>query len=203
MAPDDRLLGAYFFPIEVGMNLSYEVEEINYRNNGEVDTSRFYVIDSITEKQTEGNQDRYYGYRLRKESLVGASTVLYAIQYLVSDQTIVQQIGNQKSVVFSLPVQEGKSWNANGSASPADEFQYFKVFQTYDRGDTVFQETVQVLEEENYDSLELLDVRIKVYAAQTGLIESLISQLEFCVENDCFGLQEIEFGTTTSMKRVF
>jgi hypothetical protein len=100
-------------------------------------------------------------------------------------------------------VASGKSWNGKPQEFQEDEYTISRAFQAYELTDSTFENTVQVIQEDNQDSIANYDQRIEVYASNIGLIYKVSSQLEFCRETECLGLQQIEFGKTLRMKREF
>lgn len=202
LEPDNILLGLQFYPISVGTEYEFSVEEINYRNTGNVDTSRYFLIDRVLEAQELEGLTEYRGYRYRR-ALSGEESIVSTLTITVDTYHIMRRLGNTKEIIFSFPVKEAVSWDALPGPEQQDTYTFYKAFQPYELSDTVFSQSVQVIEENNQDSLEFLDTRINVYVADSGPVYSLSSQIEFCTLSECFGLKKIEIGTTRRMKRIF
>jgi len=200
LEPNYDRLGFQFFPLGK-QNFTYQVEEIYYRNTGEVDTLRYLLIDQLIDSSKVDNKIILSGYRI-KQDLNGAETVISTVSYSIDNYTVRQGLGNTEEVKLSFPVEEGLEWNGKPKASEPDIFSLFKVFQPYELDDSIYNQTLQVIQEDNQDSIEVFDKRVEVYAADLGMVYKLSSYLDFCTNVDCFGLQEIDSGRTIQMRRV-
>jgi hypothetical protein len=202
VAPNEEVLGLQFFPINSQDHDRFEVEEINYNNDGTIDTTRYVLQDEWNDSIATSNGVKLEGYRFR----IGQNGNKEVVSTIVKNRTsnlAKLKVGNSEEVKLSFPIEEGKSWNGQPQEFEEDEFRMFKAFQSYELGDSIYGNTVQVIQEDNQDSIANFDQRIEVYAAHVGLIYKISSQLEFCRETECLGLQEIEFGQTIRMKRDF
>lgn len=202
LEPDPNILGFQFFPLAMDYQPIYEVEEINYRNDGSIDTTYYQIIDEFTDSTNTGRTIMLQGYRYRENSN-GDREVLNAIQLSRNNLIAIQSLGNVQEVKLSFPVSEAKEWNGTPSELEEDDYTYLKVFQPYELRDTTFTSTIQIIQEDNQDSISNYDQRIEVYAADIGLVYKITSQLEFCRDTECLGLQQIEFGKTIRMRRKF
>ncbi|MFQ3215304.1 MAG: hypothetical protein ACI9XJ_001273 [Marivirga sp.] len=202
MEPNSDLLGFQFYSVAAGDEFIYAVEEINYRNTGAVDTIRYQIIDRILTEEEQGQTRFYSGFRYTKTA-AGAESILSTLSITIDNYSVLRRLGNTKEVHFSFPVKEGLTWDGIPSLDLVDEYAYFKAFQPYTLNDSIFNQSVQVIEEDNQDSLTALDKRVSVYAANLGPIYRLSSQIEFCTLSECFGLKKIEIGKTVRMRRIF
>lgn len=202
VAPNEEILGLQFFPIDFQRNDLYSVEEINYNNDGTVDTSRYFLQDKWTDSIALDGGIKLEGYRYSINQNGDKEIVSTLVKTRTSNFAKLK-LGNSEEVKLSFPVAESKSWNGKPQEFQEDEFTISGAFQTYQLGDSSFENTVQVIQEDNQDSIANYDQRIEVYAANLGLIYKVSSQLEFCRETECLGLQQIEFGKTIRMKREF
>lgn len=200
--PNPDRLGFQFFPISLGENPVFEVEEINYRNDGSIDTLKYFIEDQWIDSIKTDNEIVLQGYRYRITE-VGTRELMSTIVKTRNPQIATQTLGNQQEVKLSFPVNESLEWNGTPSEDEADTYTLYKVFQPYTLNNSVFNSTLQVIQENNQDSVIAYDQRIEVYAADLGLIYQISSQLEFCNETECLGLQQIDFGKTMRMKRKF
>lgn len=200
--PNPDRLGFQFFPLSLETAPVFEVEEINYRNDGTIDTSYYLLQDDWTESMENEQTTVLQGYRERIDQN-GKKEISSTIQAERNPQTASVKLGNEVEVKLSFPVKERLEWNGTPFADEPDEFTLYKVFQPYTLKDSTFGSTLQVIQEDNQDSVLNYDQRIEVYAADIGLIYKITSQLEFCNETECLGLKEIEFGKTLRITRVF
>lgn len=201
VAPNEEILGLQFFPITSQGSELYSVEEINYNNDGSIDTLRYFLQDEWVDSVQLESLIKLEGYRYRLDQS-GNKEIVSTLVKERSDKLASLKVGNSEEVKLSFPVSEGKTWNGTPKEFEEDEFEIFKAFQAYELGDQTFESTVQVIQEDNQDSVSNYDQRIEVYAASLGLIYKVSSQLEFCRETDCLGLQQIEIGRTIRMERV-
>lgn len=202
VAPNEEFLGLQFFPIDFRNIDQYAVEEINYNNDGTIDTSRYLIQDEWNDSISIDGGTRLEGYRYRI-SQNGQKQIVSTITKTRTSNLAKLQLGNTEEVKLSFPIAEDKSWNGVPGEFEEDEFTTFKAFQPYEMADSTFENTVQIIQEDNQDSISNYDQRIEVYAANIGLIHRISSQLEFCRETECLGLQEIDFGKTIRMRREF
>ncbi|GAA5041270.1 hypothetical protein GCM10011506_42830 [Marivirga lumbricoides] len=200
--PNSNRLGFQFFPLSLSQSNIFEVEEINYRNDGTVDTFYYQLEDVWVDSLASDNQIRLQGYRY-KVSRDGSREILSTIEKFRTPHIAVEKLGNEQEVKLSFPVRESLQWNAAPAEQEADTYTLFKVFQPYTLEDSVFDRTVQVIQEDNGDSVIAYDQRIEVYAEDVGLIYKISSQLEFCNETECLGLKQIDFGQTVKLSRKF
>ncbi len=201
LEPDPNRLGFQFFPLSMDYQPVYEVEEINYRNDGSIDTTYYQLIDEFTDSTNSGQTIKLQGYRYRENSN-GEKELLHTIQLSRNNQIAIQSLGNQQEVILSFPVSESKEWNGTPSELEDDVYTYFRAFQPYELGDTTYTSSTQIIQENNQDSVSNYDQRIEVYAANVGLIYKITSQLEFCRDTECLGLQQIDIGQTIRMRRI-
>ncbi len=202
LEPDPNRLGLQFFPLSMDLQPVYEVEEINYRNDGSIDTTYYQLRDEFTDSTQIDETIELSGYRSKIDAN-GESEILHTIQLTRNNQIAIQFSGNEQEVKLSFPVKEAKQWNGLPSELEEDSYTYLEAFQPYELGDTTFTSSVQIIQEDNQDSISNYDQRIEVYAAETGLVYKLTSQLEFCRDTECLGLQQIDFGKTIRMRRKF
>lgn len=200
--PNPDRLGFQFFPLSVSNTPVFEVEEINYRNDGTIDTSNYFIEDQWIDSTKTGNEIVFQGYRYRITA-EGSREIISTIIKTRNPQIATQRLGNQQEVKLSFPVNEALEWNGTPSEDAGDTYTLFKIFQPYTFNDSTFSSTIQVIQEDNQDSVIAYDQRIEVYAAEIGLIYQISSQLEFCNETECLGLQQIDFGKTVRVKRKF
>lgn len=202
IAPKEEFLGLQFFPMNFNSVDKYAVVEINYNNDGTVDTSHYFLqdewIDSVA--TDDGSQLEGYRYRIDKN---GQKEIVSTVVKKRDSKLAKLKIGNFEEVKLSFPLSEGKEWDGNPQEFEKDEFTIYKAFQAYELADSTFENTIQVIQEDNQDSISNFDKRIEVYAASVGLIYKVSSQLEFCRDTDCLGLQQIDFGKTIRMRREF
>lgn len=202
VAPNEEILGLQFFPIDFQNVDRYEVKEINYNNDGTIDTTQYLLQDEWNDSIAINGGVKLEGYRYQINQSGQKSIVSTIVKTRTSNLAILK-IGNSEEIKLSFPVTEGKTWNGTPEEFEEDYFTIQQAFQSYELGDSTYENTVQIIQEDNQDSISNYDQRIEVYAANTGLIYRISSQIEFCRDTECLGLQEIEFGKTLIMRKEF
>ena len=202
VAPNDKLLGLQFFPVIPQSIEIYNVQEISYNNDGSIDTSRYLIQDEWIGSVLGDDENKLEGYRYRINQ-DGQKEILSTVVKSRSSKLAKFKIGNSEELKLSFPISEGKTWDGKPQEFEVDDYSIYKAFQSYQLGDSLFESTVQVIQEDNQDSIANFDQRIEIYAESVGLIYKISSQLEFCRETECLGLQQIDLGKTVSMTRLF
>ncbi len=202
VAPNQEILGLQFFPMEFNEIERYSIVEINYNNDGTIDTSRYFLQDEWIDSIAIDGGSKLEGYRYRI-TLDGQKEIVSTITKSRTSSLAKLNLANSEEVKLSFPIAENKTWNGSPQEFETDEYTIIKAFQSYELADSTFENTVQVIQEDNQDSISNYDQRIEVYAANIGLIYRISSQLEFCRDTECLGLKEIEFGKTIRMRKEF
>lgn len=202
VAPNEEFLGLQFFPIDFQDVDKYAVEEIHYNNDGTIDTIHYFLQDEWNDSIAINGGAKLEGYRYRIDQN-GQKKIESTIVKTRTSNLAAFRKGNSEEVKLSFPLAEDKNWNGTPNEFEEDMFTIFKAFQSYELADSTFENTVQVIQEDNQDSISNYDQRIEVYAANVGLIYRISSQIEFCRDTECLGLQEIEFGKTIRMRKEF
>jgi len=202
VVPNKDILGLQFFPMDYQNIEKYSVEEINYNNDGTVDTSHYFYQDEWIDSVSIDGGVKLEGYRYRI-SQNGQKEILSTILKSRTANLAKLKLGNREEVKLVFPISENKKWNGQPDEIEGDEYSIYKAFQSYELADSTLENTVQVIQEDNQDSISNYDKRVEVYAANVGLIYKISSQIEFCRDTECLGLQEIEFGRTIRMRKEF
>lgn len=202
VAPNEEILGLQFFPINFQNVDRYSVEEINYNNDGTIDTSQYLLQDEWNDSIAINGGVKLEGYRFQIDQ-DGQKSIVSTIVKTRTSKLAKLKVGNSEEIKLSFPVLEDKSWNGTPEEFEKDLFTIKQAFQSYELGDSIYENTVQIIQEDNQDSISNYDQRIEVYAADVGLIYRISSQIEFCRDTECLGLQEIEFGKTIIMRKEF
>jgi len=202
LAPNTDRLGYQFFPLSANLEQTYAVEEIAYRVNGTIDTLRYFIIDRILDSTLVDGRIILQGYRIERLS-DNSERILSTLEIERDPYTLLQNLGNEAELKLSFPVDEDLAWNGRPKNETPDFYNYTNVFQAYETDDTIFNQTIEVIQEDNQDSIQTFDKRVEVYAANIGMVYSLSSFLDFCNQTECLGLQEIDSGKTITMRRIF
>jgi hypothetical protein len=181
--------------LQVGNFQIYDVDETNYFPLEDPEELHYQIKTEVVDsfEHTEGNYT-YVVYRSRRDSENDAWTYIESWSVRVTDLEAIVSENNISFVRMTFPVAVGKKWNGNAyNASEEDEYEITVVDQPYQLGDTQFEHTLTV-DQENRVDLLFNDRRFEIYAKDIGLIYREVTDLEYCSEVECFGQNKIERG---------
>jgi hypothetical protein len=196
--PDEQPVsdtGKAYIPLQVGNFQIYDVDETNYFPLEDPEELHYQVKTEVVDsfEHTEGSYT-YVVHRSRRDSENNPWTYVDSWSVRVTDLEAIVNENNISFVKMVFPVAVGKKWNGNAyNASEEDEYEMTVVNQPYQVGDTQFENTVTV-DQENRVDLLFNDRRFEVYAKDIGLIYHEVTDLEYCSEVECFGQNKIEQG---------
>lgn len=200
---------ADFFPIQVGSFLVYDVEETKYTAiDGQEDflyQSKLFVADSF--QSSSGGTTYVIHYSIKNE---GDSEFEYQDTWSarIEPAQVVVIEGNVSFIKLAFPLSNGRQWNGNalntlgGEESCGDDTTFscdiYEIgdmgFQ-YDLNGEIWNETVEVIQNNNTDLIVKQDVRKEIYVRNIGLVYKESTILEYCTVGSCIGQQQIEKGS--------
>ena len=206
LEPDPGSLGIDHFPLEVGNYQDYEVQQINYRFSGEVDTMRFQLRVRVADSfgNEEGGTSFLLNRSIREDSL--SPWVLDSVWS--SRKTAFQAIqveSNQPLVKLVFPFEEEQTWDGNSlNGKNPDEYRMVNVFQPFatSSGSEEWSNTVTVVQGDFDDGITRTDLRTEVYALDIGLVYKSSRIVEFCADPDCLGQEIIEIGSDLEQRLI-
>lgn len=194
--PDYSRTGYDYYPLENGIFRVYQVKEIIYNILSPPDTNYFQLKEIISDSFTDSAGEINYVIQRLKRANDNEDWQPDSIwsTYRNNFQAVLNK-NNILVLKLVFPFMEDIRWDANSlNTKNQDDYKMTNLFAPYLLGDTNFNSTVTVIQEENLDSLIFFDYRLEVYAQNIGLIDKIDSRLKFCQENDCFGLKIINEG---------
>lgn len=182
-----------YFPLSMGNTWVYDVNEIIYDTLIQNKKLAYQEKHEITDAFKNDVGETVYVVYISTRANEGTAwtykkTWSAKISYL--NEVIVQE-ENEAYLKILLPVSNGRTWKGNKynniesirTNGRIDNFvvsEYAKPFATYNK---VFK-----VEESNDSNFSYEDVRYSMYAENIGLVYRINRYIEYCDENDCFGL---------------
>ena len=197
-------IGSDYFPLKVGTFRVYNVQDIEYTFPDKIDTIGYQLKETITDSII--NLEGTISYILnRQKKLKGTSEWQQDSVWTDRKDThiVVQTENNIPIIKMVFPVEEGKTWDANGfNDSDEDLYSLEKVDLPYTDQTSNYNQTVTVVQEDFNDGIIKKDERKEIYGKNIGLIykESVI--LNYCTDISCQGEQIIETGRDFRMRLV-
>jgi hypothetical protein len=199
--PDPARIGWDYYPLKMGDYRLYDVHRINYNFSSPNDTLHYELLEKVADFYLNQTNDTIFIlHRMRRYAASGGWELdsLYSVQR--TNHWLVQGINNRPQVQLVFPIREGLRWNSNQlNASPADTFEMAAVGRTFAVDNTVYDNSIRVIQEDINDAIVKRDIRQEVYALQQGLVYKLIDQLNYCT-NNCSGPGVITSGLFLEMK---
>jgi hypothetical protein len=191
-------IGLDYFPLRKGFFQIYTIEGTQYSEISDPEDFQYElqveVIDSFP--NTAGSYT-YVLHRSKRADQNEAWEFMDSWSARIDDNEVVQQEGNISFLKLILPVRNGTTWNGNKyNNNDDDEYVMKMVNEPFTAGNTTYERTLMVDQENNEDPIVFRDIRKEVYAREAGLIHKEITQLHYCTNDGCLGKQEIESGIT-------
>jgi len=204
-----------FFPLMVGFYQIYQVEETIYSELNEpvenVYGLKVMVVDSFQ------NLSGSITYVIHRSTLqTGQDTYEYFDTWAArkeSDQVVVDE-GNTSFIKLAYPLVIGKQWNGNAlndlggeqscGENPSTACDIYRVESVgpVSINGLSFNDTLEVLLNNNADPIVKQDIRKEIYARNVGLVYKETSILEYCTVGSCIGQQQIDKGIESKLTLV-
>lgn len=195
LEPDESRLGLDFFPLETGQYRIYDVEEIQYRITGNIDTIRYQLKEIVEDSMLMNNE---LTHRLHRFSRATEGTAWHLDSVWTARKNTRQVIVTESNVPYLklvFPVAENTSWDGNSyNSKTAENYTMINISQPFALENISFDNSITVVHSNNQDTIISLDSRKEIFARNIGLIykESLL--LDYCAEVHCIGQGIIEQG---------
>lgn len=194
----DELLGHSYFPLETGNYRIYEVVDIRYTVQGQIDTSLYYIKEWTGEPYIDQAGETVYpiySYKWENYPENGHEEPVYVKTVKRSRTNLVITADNVPTVKLIFPVKAGITWDGNALNTAESQMYRYEDNQPpvdIPQGGTGKQ--VRVIQNDFDDEIFFRDLRYEVYAENTGLVYKEISSLEYCQEISCLGQKKIIAG---------
>lgn len=182
-----------WFPLAEGYSWVYDVKEVTYdtliQNKVLTYQEKYEIVDSY---KNQLDETVYVMYRSTRDNEVAAWK--YADTWSAKISRLNEVIVQEENIAYLkilLPISSGRSWKGNKyndiesirTNGRIDNF----VIKDLEKPFGMFDKTFKV-EESDDDNFSYQDVRYSIYADNVGLVYRINKYIEFCDENDCFGL---------------
>jgi hypothetical protein len=189
-------IGLNYFPLQTGSYQIYTVEEILYSEIKATETLLYQL--KVEAVDSFPNLDATYTYvfnRSKRDSETEPWRNLDTWSVRSSDRELVVNEGNVPYVKLIFPLKKELVWNGNKyNTLPKDDYMLATLDEPFVTSGMTFDQTLQVIQEDNQDFIVAQDKRTEVYARNVGLIYKETTQLKYCTKDNCTGQQIIESG---------
>ncbi|MEZ0609374.1 hypothetical protein ACAW74_12700 [Fibrella sp. WM1] len=196
-------VGQDFMPLETGRFVVYDVTEQRYSLTAAPVTTTYQLKETVGSSYTDvTGQPAYRLQRYRRTTTSGTWSPDSLWTARLTDRAAIRTENGTDFVKLQFPVQERDRWNGN-QFNPFDEdlYQARQVRQPYTVGSRLFDETVQVVQQDD-STLVSRTKRVEVYARQIGLVYKERVALQYCSTGACLGKAQIDFGVRQVFRAV-
>jgi hypothetical protein len=193
--PNDSRLGFTFYPLDAGTFIIYDVEKINYRITGEIDTIKYYLKEAVVDSFL--NEENNYTFLLhRSVRTKGNDWRLDSVW--TARKTSYQAITVENNIPFIkliFPFKEKVSWDGNSLNTLKEEIYTMEnVNQPITFNNQTFNNSVTIIQKDNQDSIIFLERRKEIYAHEIGLVYKESAAIKYCSQVQCIGKNIIDSG---------
>lgn len=198
------------FPLHVGNYWMYRVAETQIEPYN-VETDFEYELKAVV-TDSFPNALGGYSYLINRFKRVLATDPWQSLDTWtarVDSKEVVITEGSVPYVRITFPLKVDRAWNGNaynniatgefcsvaGGVEECDKYTLSQSGETYTTTTGLsFDETIEVVQNNDPDRITKYDIRTEVYARKVGLIYKSSVIYTYCVEETCSGLQLIEDG---------
>ena len=200
--PDHSRNGYDFYPISMGDFRIYQVYRINYNFVSQNDTLEYEQKELIADQYL--NQEGDTTYILQQFSRIDPQNTWKldsTIHIRRTPRQAVELSNNQNKIKLVFPLEEGKTWNSNQlNAADADSFRMVEVFKPFLLSDSLYENTLTVMQRHILDTIVRQDIRMEVFAQNIGPLYRMQKTLNYCATEECIGMGIINSGIYREMK---
>lgn len=184
-----------YYPLRKGLYQIYDVERTEYVLGNP--TTIIYqlktvVVDSFLNPQ---NNYTYVLHRSLRYNESDAWQYIDTWSVRTAMNETVLQLENLSVVTLQYPVRAALAWNSNVYNTLEKNIFSIESFRTEELiGENSFDDCVTIRQADNDDYIVFLDQRKEIYARNVGLVYKDSTALQYCTQNDCLGLQQVEQG---------
>lgn len=201
--------GKEYFPLVVGDYRIYHVEETQVTPFNVEENFSYDLKTVVTDSFRNATGDYTYMItRFKRSNAAESWNSFDTWTARKTDQELVVSEGNVPFVKLVFPAQPNTKWNANAynnletnefcdgaEVISCDIYTIENIEAGFETdGGLVFDNALEVIENNNPDILIEHDVRRSVYAWDVGLIFKEVTVLTYCTTGDCYGKQLVETG---------
>lgn len=189
--------GRKFFPLKIGSYRIYDVEEINFSFVAENDTAKYQLKVLIADFYINQQADTTFFIERYHRPMENETWELNSLW--TTRETPGQIIVTENNIPFvklAYPVKEGLTWDGNAlNIMEEDEYHISDFNITFETASQKFENVIQVIENDNEDTVIFQDFRTSFYAEGIGLIYKEVKIINYCATTvECLGEGIIESG---------
>ncbi len=193
-----------FYPLEIGVFRTYQVDEISYEISG-FDTSSYYLREILVDSFNVGGLTTYLLQRESRIDTTGIWTVDSLWSIRIQDNQLILTKNNLQTVRLIFPPQIGREWDANAfNTRSRDVFSYVNVdIEELETSNSLLKglELIKVEIEDLPENIVNQNQQWEVYGKGIGLIEKKSIILDFCTV-DCDSTGQILSGSFLSQQLI-
>lgn len=195
---EEELLGYSYFPLETGNYRIYEVVDIRYTIQDQIDSSLYYLKERTGEPFIDQAGDTaYFIYTYKRNNfLEDWYEGPVKVQTVKRSRTnLLVTADNMPTVKLVFPVKAGSTWDGNAfNTKEPQMFRYEDNLPPVDFPLAGSGKLIRVIQNDFDDEIFFRDLQYEVYAENTGMIYHETSLLEYCQETSCLGQKKIIAG---------
>jgi hypothetical protein len=196
--PNVENFGYTYFPLDSGLYRDYLVKTVNYKIGGITDSGSYYLREKNGKWKMENSGDTVLTINRYKRNSPELDWQIDSVISVTKNRRFLKsQESNIPYVKLVFPVRDLKEWNGNAYNSLGDEnYHYSDVNMEKLIMDSLFVNTVKVVQKEFIDTIVYTIIKNEIYARGVGLIYKESINLNYCTENDfCIGKKIIAYGS--------
>ena len=199
-------LGYDYFPLVEGNERIYEVERIDYKPDGDIDTT-FYQLKEVTGASFESNGELNFRIERFIRPNQDAEWVIDAVwSARRNDYQAIVVEDNLPIIKMSFPVLEDKRWDGNAMNSlPEDEYKMNDLGAPYMIANYSFNNTIQVFAEDLLDPCKISadNYHVEVFAVGVGVIYKQDIEIKYVSSSGCNPTDSIiDFGFVVEQRLI-
>ncbi len=197
---DDRtvvsLNDAEYLPLSVGTYQVYDVTETEYVNGPAGVTRQYELRTEVVDSFPTTNGLYYVIYRETRTAPTEEWDYLDTWTATFNMREAIVQEGNISFVKLGLPLVANRKWNGNLYNNLGEEEYSVSLFaQVSAINELVFDDTVEITQNDEVDNIVGNDVRNETYARGVGLINKKVETVVYCSNTPaCLGKKIIQEG---------
>lgn len=196
LQPDKSGWGYEYYPLETNSYRIYSVRQIDYSLSRETDTSDYQLKEVAADSFLSlSNEYSFFLKRFIKDP-IGEEWILDSVWTVEKNaERVVATENNMPYIKMVFPAREGKQWDGNRmNVLGEQEYTMNRVGAETVLTSGRFDQTINVLQWDNPDTILVREKAFEIYAKNIGLIYKETVQLKYCAEMECIGEGIIESG---------
>jgi hypothetical protein len=198
-----------YFPLRVGDYRIYRISETQITPYNVEHFTEYEIKTLVTDSfQNNAGGRSYIVSRYKRATQSDTWLILDTWSAKVDSREVVLNESNVPFVKIIFPIAAGHEWNGNAYNSQesvefcegsdftsCDVYAFGEIKSSFETSDgAIFENTVEVIENDSPDPIVRHDVRREIYAFDIGMVYREIIVLKYCTDEGCRGQQKIEDG---------